>query len=131
MVKKEKFIKDIREIYAEGNLDNSYDLLMDIIERKDQDSSGIPIDYEFILSKFKDFHSSWNLKFGKQMAKGFLSKEAEASRKTFYLFLAQAMYLQNYETTPVNFDRDRYLFDNQHEKLYDEIKRAENELLTQ
>lgn len=129
MVKKEKFIRDIREIYAEGDLFKSWELLNDILDRKDTDSSGDPIDYDFILTRFRDFHHSWNIKFGKQMAKGFLSKEAEASRKTIYHFLAQALYLQNYETTLVNFERDRYLFDNQHEKLYDGIKRIEQELL--
>lgn len=130
MENREKFLKDIKQIYPEGNLDNAFTLLKEIIQQKHLDSSGLLVDYEYIINKFRDFHQSWSLKYGKQLAKGYLSKEAESARKNIYEFLLQASYLREYETTLVNVERDKYLFNDHSDKLYDGIKRIEQELFT-
>lgn len=129
MTDKTKFFKDVTAIYPEGDLERGYDLLMEIQSQNKEDSLGNSITYDYILSKFRDFHHSWNLKYGKQLTKGFLSKEAEAERKNIYQFLLQASYLREYQTSLVNVERDKYLFGNQPDKLYDGIKRIEQELL--
>jgi hypothetical protein len=130
MIEKPKFFKDVIDIFPEGDLDKAYNSLLDILDQKQTDSLGNVVDYEYIMSKFRDFHNNWNLKYGRQMAKGYLAKDAESSRKTIYHFLMAALYQRNFETIQVNVERDKYLFGNQNDKLYDEIKRAEDELLT-
>lgn len=125
---KRKFYKDIKEIFPEGELEKAYSLMIEIINRFSVDTIGTPIDYDYIIDKFKKFHQNWNIKYGKSMAKGFLGKEAEASRQTIYQFLMQATYLKDFQVTQVNTDRDKYLFGDNFEKILNGIKQIEEEL---
>ena len=118
-------MKDVKNIFPEGDLDRAYQSLLEVLDKGQVDSSGNPIDYDYIIKKFSKFHQNWNIKYGKQMQRGFLSKEAESSRKNIYAFLLEALYLREFETTPVVADRDKYLFGNNPNKMYDRIKEIE------
>lgn len=125
---KNQFLKDVKDIFPEGDLDRAYQSLLEILNKGEVDNSGNPIDYDYIMKKFSQFHQNWNTKYGKAMAKGFLSKEAESNRKNIYAFLLEALYFREFETTPVVAERDKYLFGNNPHKMYERIKQIEEKL---
>jgi hypothetical protein len=128
MIHKSTFLKEVREIYPEGDLDKSYNLLISILEDEQYTSDGAACDYDFIMKKFRGYHKSWSLKYGKKFERGYLDKKGEDTRYSIYHFLSQAIYKRDFETTIQSPERDQYLFGDNIEALYERIKEIEEHL---
>lgn len=86
MIHKSTFLKEVREIYPEGDLDKSYNLLISILEDEQYTSDGAACDYDFIMKKFRGYHKSWSLKYGKKFERGYLDKKAKIQDTLYTIF---------------------------------------------
>lgn len=115
------FISKVKQINPEGNISNAYQMLTSTVEIGEVDDNGNLVTYEYVINKFAAYIKSWNMKFAKKLASGYLAKAD--SMKNIEDFVLNSMYKQDYQSGVTNIDRDLYLFGDNVDEL---IKRFEN-----
>lgn len=125
MMNKDVFLREVRNIFPEGDIVRGYQFACEIEEKGETDNMGNPITVEYILNKFRDYHKSWNMKYAKMMARGYLSKEAENTRLTLTRFIGEGWYKKDFQTEITNIERDKYLFGEDFNSIYDKIRKIE------
>ena len=126
---KQKFLKDIRKIYASGNLESAYDLMLNIISEKGLDFEEVLIDYTYILNKYKSYCLSWDKSYGEKKKKGFLPKDV--SKMEIAQYLAQAEYKRDHDLREHNVSRDKYLFGDKLEEMHGKLRKIQESIETQ
>ena len=105
----DKMKGDLIKIYPEGDLKETYNRLLFYIGNM-MDSKGNPLTYEFLLNKFGQHIKQWNHLYQRKEGAGYLSKDAEKKRKTFYEFLGEGLYENEFSIQKGSLERDAYLF---------------------
>ena len=105
----ETFKEDIMAIFPDGDLKKGYERMCNHISLF-KNENGLPLDYPFILDKFKACHAQWKFRYGAGEAKGFLSREAALDRYTFDDFIDKEIYQREFVIDTGSSDRSKYLF---------------------
>lgn len=119
------FKTEILNIHPEGDIVHAYEQVNNYISigtTVDQQ----PLSHEIVIKKFRDYVLSWNNKYSKKQASGYLSKANEL--KPIDGFVNDGMYQHSYQTTITNIERDKYLFGDDFEDLYNKMKDAERQI---
>ncbi len=104
----DEFKERLAEIYAEGDLQQSYNRLLWYFEHITFEDK--PLTWDFLLMKFKQHIDEWNLLYGPKMGTKYFPTKAYALRKNFYEFLGDNWYEREFVTSVSHTERNRYLF---------------------
>lgn len=107
----QQFIDDVCSVYSDGDLLAAHRMLIEHLEmfRK---LDNTPLTWEYILEKFSAHHKQWSYKYSTKESKGYLSKEADLSRKSIAAFMNEQMYWQEFVVKTGSSERDQYIFGN-------------------
>lgn len=115
------FQNKIKAINPEGRIDQAHQAIINIISFG-REVDNVPVTFEFIIKKYAEYVKSWNIKYSKKLASGYLAKDKEL--KTIDQFMNDAMYKQEFQMGQINVERDNYLFGNDLEDIYGKIQQS-------
>ena len=102
------FIKDIRSIWADGDLSSAYSILPLHVDRE-QGEQGQIYTYSDLIEAWKLHIRIWNSSYGSRDEK-YISKSDREKKKNFHDFLIDKIYLNDETMDKGEQKRDEYLF---------------------